>query len=53
MGASAGILTDGDLRRNVFRSDLDSLAVEALMSARLRTVSPETLLAKAWRFRNR
>lgn len=46
-GRLAGILTDGDLRRNVFRSDLDSLAVEALMSARPRTVSPETLLAKA------
>lgn len=46
-GRLAGILTDGDLRRNVFRSDLDSLAVDALMSARPRTVSPETLLAKA------
>jgi arabinose-5-phosphate isomerase len=46
-GRLAGILTDGDLRRNVFRSDLDSLAVEALMSGKPRTVSPETLLAKA------
>ncbi|MCJ2046985.1 KpsF/GutQ family sugar-phosphate isomerase [Methylobacterium sp. J-078] len=46
-GRLAGILTDGDLRRNVFRTDLDSLAVEALMSARPRTVAPETLLAKA------
>jgi arabinose-5-phosphate isomerase len=31
----------------VFRSDLDSLAVEALMSGNPRTVAPETLLAKA------
>lgn len=46
-GRLAGILTDGDLRRNVFRTDLDSLAVEALMSVRPRTVAPETLLAKA------
>jgi arabinose-5-phosphate isomerase len=46
-GRLAGIVTDGDLRRNVFRTDLDSLAVEALMSGRPRTVSPETLLAKA------
>jgi arabinose-5-phosphate isomerase len=46
-GRLAGIVTDGDLRRNVFRSDLDSLAVEALMSGNPRTVAPETLLAKA------
>ena len=46
-GRLAGILTDGDLRRNVFRTDLDSLAVEALMSGTPRTVAPETLLAKA------
>ncbi|GJE17118.1 KpsF/GutQ family sugar-phosphate isomerase [Methylobacterium marchantiae] len=46
-GRLAGILTDGDLRRNVFRADLDNLAVEALMSIRPRTVHPETLLAKA------
>lgn len=46
-GRLAGILTDGDLRRNVFRADLDGLLVEALMSVRPRTVSPETLLAKA------
>jgi arabinose-5-phosphate isomerase len=46
-GRLAGILTDGDLRRNVFRTDLDSLAVEALMSGKPRTVAPETLLAKA------
>lgn len=46
-GRLAGIVTDGDLRRNVFRSDLDSLAVEALMTAHPRTVTPETLLAKA------
>lgn len=46
-GRLAGIVTDGDLRRNVFRTDLDGLAVEALMSGKPRTVSPETLLAKA------
>ncbi|KQP32778.1 KpsF/GutQ family protein [Methylobacterium sp. Leaf102] len=46
-GRLVGIVTDGDLRRNVFRSDLDSLAVEALMSGTPRTVVPETLLAKA------
>ncbi|MGU3540555.1 KpsF/GutQ family sugar-phosphate isomerase [Methylobacterium sp. A54F] len=46
-GRLAGIVTDGDLRRNVFRADLDRLAVEALMSPTPRTVAPETLLAKA------
>ncbi|MGU3359331.1 SIS domain-containing protein [Methylobacterium sp. M6A4_1b] len=46
-GRLAGILTDGDLRRNVFRSDLDGLTVDALMSGKPRTVAPETLLAKA------
>ncbi|GJD94177.1 Arabinose 5-phosphate isomerase KdsD [Methylobacterium iners] len=46
-GRLAGIVTDGDLRRNVFRTDLDGLAVEALMSGKPRTVNPETLLAKA------
>ena len=46
-GRLAGIVTDGDLRRNVFRRDLDALTVEAVMSATPRTVNPETLLAKA------
>ena len=46
-GRLAGIVTDGDIRRNIFRPDLDSLSVEAVMSPRPRTVGPETLLAKA------
>ncbi|WP_336488469.1 KpsF/GutQ family sugar-phosphate isomerase [Methylobacterium nigriterrae] len=46
-GRLAGIVTDGDLRRNVFRTDLDRVSVEAVMSRNPRTVSPETLLAKA------
>ncbi|GEP06206.1 KpsF/GutQ family sugar-phosphate isomerase [Methylobacterium oxalidis] len=46
-GRLAGIVTDGDLRRNVLRTDLDRVSVEAVMSASPRTVSPETLLAKA------
>ncbi|WP_082528812.1 KpsF/GutQ family sugar-phosphate isomerase [Methylobacterium sp. Leaf466] len=46
-GRLAGIVTDGDLRRNMFRSDLDGLRIEALMTAKPRTVNPETLLAKA------
>ncbi|MDR7035750.1 MULTISPECIES: KpsF/GutQ family sugar-phosphate isomerase [Methylobacterium] len=46
-GRLAGIVTDGDLRRNVFRADLDSVSVEAVMSVNPRTVNPETLLAKA------
>jgi len=46
-GRLAGIVTDGDLRRNLLRTDLDGLPIEALMTGRPRTVSPETLLAKA------
>lgn len=46
-GRLAGIVTDGDLRRNVFHPDLEALRVEAVMSATPRTVSPDTLLAKA------
>ncbi|AWN43963.1 KpsF/GutQ family sugar-phosphate isomerase [Methylobacterium durans] len=46
-GRLAGIVTDGDLRRNVFRTDLDRVCVEAVMSTHPRTVNPETLLAKA------
>ncbi|WP_430912390.1 KpsF/GutQ family sugar-phosphate isomerase [Methylobacterium sp. sgz302541] len=46
-GRLAGIVTDGDIRRNIFRNDLDALNVEAVMSTKPRTVGPETLLAKA------
>lgn len=46
-GRLAGIVTDGDIRRNIFRPDLDALGVEAVMSVKPRTVGPETLLAKA------
>ncbi|GJE25325.1 KpsF/GutQ family sugar-phosphate isomerase [Methylobacterium organophilum] len=46
-GRLAGIVTDGDLRRAIFRENLDSVAVEAVMTRNPRTVSPETLLAKA------
>ena len=46
-GCLAGIVTDGDLRRTIFRDGLDALAVEAVMSRNPRTVSPDTLLARA------
>ncbi|GBU16303.1 MULTISPECIES: KpsF/GutQ family sugar-phosphate isomerase [Methylobacterium] len=46
-GRLAGIVTDGDIRRNIFRGDIERLAVEAVMSGQPRTVGPETLLAKA------
>jgi arabinose-5-phosphate isomerase len=46
-GFLAGIVTDGDLRRNAFRGDLDQVSVDAVMSANPRTVAPETLLSKA------
>ncbi len=51
-GRLAGILTDGDLRRNVFRSDLDSLAVEALMSASPAPSPPRRCWPRPWRSRN-
>ena len=46
-GRLAGIVTDGDLRRTVFRDGFERLAVEAVMSRTPRTIHPETLLAKA------
>jgi len=46
-GRLAGIVTDGDLRRTVFRDGFDRLPVEAVMSRTPRTIHPETLLAKA------
>jgi arabinose-5-phosphate isomerase len=45
-GRLAGIVTDGDLRRNL-RPDLESLPVEAVMTRTPRTVGPGALLAKA------
>ncbi len=45
-GALAGIVTDGDLRRNL-RGDLMSLPVTQVMTRTPRTVTPETLLASA------
>ena len=47
-GALAGILTDGDVRRAIFsREGLDRMPVEAVMTRNPRTITPETLLAKA------
>ena len=47
-GALAGILTDGDVRRAIFsREGLDRMPVEAVMTKNPRTITPETLLAKA------
>jgi arabinose-5-phosphate isomerase len=45
-GTLAGIITDGDLRRHM-SPDLASLAVEAVMTKKPRTIAPDDLLAKA------
>jgi arabinose-5-phosphate isomerase len=45
-GGLAGIVTDGDLRRNL-RPDLATLPVEAVMSRAPRTITGDTLLGKA------
>ena len=45
-GTLAGIVTDGDLRRNL-RPDLGGLPVEAIMSRNPRTIAPDDLVAKA------
>ena len=45
-GRLAGIVTDGDLRRNL-RPDLETLPVEAVMTRSPRTIGPDTLLAQA------
>jgi arabinose-5-phosphate isomerase len=45
-GALVGIVTDGDLRRNLGK-DLLNQPVSAIMSRKPRGVAPETLLAKA------
>jgi arabinose-5-phosphate isomerase len=47
-GRLAGIVTDGDVRRAIFsKTGLDDLAVDAVMTRNPRTITPETLLAKA------
>jgi arabinose-5-phosphate isomerase len=45
-GTLAGIVTDGDLRRNL-RPDLASLPVTAIMTRSPRTIAPDDLLASA------
>ena len=45
-GTLAGIVTDGDLRRNL-RRDLTGLLVDEIMTRAPRTVSPDALLASA------
>lgn len=45
-GTLAGIVTDGDLRRNL-RPDLRSLPVTAVMTRTPRTIAPDELLASA------
>jgi arabinose-5-phosphate isomerase len=45
-GTLAGIVTDGDLRRNL-RPDLGSLPVMAIMTRKPRTIAPDDLLATA------
>jgi arabinose-5-phosphate isomerase len=45
-GTLAGIVTDGDLRRNL-RADLRTLAVSEIMTRTPRTIAPDDLLATA------
>jgi arabinose-5-phosphate isomerase len=45
-GTLAGIVTDGDLRRNL-RADLRTLAVSDIMTRTPRTIAPDDLLASA------
>lgn len=45
-GRLAGIVTDGDLRRNL-RPDLDTLPVEAVMTRNPRVIGPNALLGQA------
>ncbi|KAB0268918.1 KpsF/GutQ family sugar-phosphate isomerase [Microvirga brassicacearum] len=45
-GVLAGIVTDGDLRRNL-RPDLGSLSVASIMTRKPRTIAPDDLLATA------
>jgi arabinose-5-phosphate isomerase len=45
-GTLAGIVTDGDLRRNL-RPDLGALLVDDIMSRKPRTIAPDALVASA------
>ena len=45
-GTLAGIVTDGDLRRNL-RPDLRALPVSAIMTRKPRTIAPDDLVAEA------
>jgi arabinose-5-phosphate isomerase len=45
-GTLAGIVTDGDLRRNL-RPDLGTLPVSAIMTRKPRTIAPDDLVASA------
>jgi arabinose-5-phosphate isomerase len=45
-GTLAGIVTDGDLRRNL-RPDLGALVVDEIMTRRPRTIAPDALVASA------
>jgi arabinose-5-phosphate isomerase len=45
-GTLAGIVTDGDLRRNL-RPDLGTLPVSAIMTRKPRTIAPDDLVAEA------
>jgi arabinose-5-phosphate isomerase len=45
-GTLAGIVTDGDLRRNL-RPDLRALPVSAIMTRNPRTIAPDDLVAEA------
>ena len=45
-GTLAGIVTDGDLRRNL-RPDLRALPVSAIMTRNPRTIAPDNLVAEA------
>ena len=45
-GTLAGIVTDGDLRRNL-RPELPTLPVTAIMTRTPRTIAPDELVAKA------
>ncbi|MFC0284253.1 SIS domain-containing protein [Camelimonas abortus] len=51
-GRLAGIITDGDLRRN-FRPDMGSAPVTGIMTRNPRTVTPDTLLASALEMQER
>jgi arabinose-5-phosphate isomerase len=51
-GLLAGIVTDGDLRRN-YRADLMQKPVSALMTRSPRTVPPDLLLGEAVEFQER